>query len=206
MKFLAYAALIFCASAVTLDKKQAKPHPKLAAKAKVTALPDVDKMEKWAKKQWRNDKEITWEMVESKLNEWAANHSETISEDEWALMEAGFDLMDITGDGKISKKEFKCVVKGKGCEKNFSEIEEEISSLHLTKEEKKAVKQWVKAQFSDEEAAIRWDEIERALEGVELTDNELALLKAAFNAADTSGDEKVTEKELMEFLDMLDLD
>ena len=85
-------------------------------------LPDWEDAEKEIKKELKRDGNLTWEEVKHGLGEWEKQSGKTITDEEWALVEAGFKMADLNGNGSISMKEWKCVTKGKKCPKKNKEL------------------------------------------------------------------------------------
>ena len=85
-------------------------------------LPAWEDAEKEIKKELKRDGNLTWEEVKHGLGQWEKDTGKTITDEEWAMVEAGFKMADLNGNGKISKKEWRCVTKGKGCPDEGAEL------------------------------------------------------------------------------------
>merc|ERR1719502_799746 len=87
----------------------------LKAALNVMELPEWKDAEKEMEAELERDGSITKAELKHGLEEWEKETGKTITDDEWALVEAGFNYADVNGDGKADKKEWQCIVKGGPC-------------------------------------------------------------------------------------------
>ena len=212
MKFFALAALLGSAASMKLTDMHHVNHLNKAPAAatlaqirsKMMEVPSFDDVEKWVKQEIKKDGSITQEEVKEALEKWEEETGKTIEEEEWDLIEASFGLMDLNDDGKVTKKELKCVFDGKKCPEDDG-----LLDLHeLTEEQWAEVHQMLVEGFEDGELTLK--ECKKGMKKFEkkhgkVSPDSKAVLLALFHLLDANGDKKVTLAELEAAADKYDV-
>ena len=160
-------------------------------------LPEWEDAEKEIKKELKRDGNLTWEEVKEGLGQWEKETGKKITDEEWAMVEAGFKMADLNGNGSISKKEWKCVTKGKGCPDGGAEL-----MLHeVTEEQWEWIGNAIIAEL-EKDGDISMEDLVHGIAAfekhfdVKAHQGHIDAVVAMFHYADKNGDGKVTIAEL----------
>ena len=164
--------------------------------AKLKDLPPKDDVEKWVKAEMEKDGSITKKEAKAALKGWESESGNKITDDEWDMVEDGFEILDLDDDGKVTEAELECILGDK------SKCPADVNVPHITKEQWKDIEEYIEAAMSD--GKLTWKECKKGMKLFEEKHGKVPkeikdFLKSMFEVADLNGDKALTLEEMQAF-------